>query len=98
MYSSPVTQSGRGRSPASSTCQVWLVSGTPYGMLRQDRVDPPIGWTIDQIAASVAPPRLTTASPGTRSRIWSGRVTGIQSPLSRASRSDGIRTIGAAAR
>src|SRR5256885_268309 len=35
MYSSPVVQSGRGRSAASSTWNVWLASGTPYGMLRQ---------------------------------------------------------------
>ncbi len=52
------------------------------------------GCQIDQIDASVAPPRLTTRGrPGSRERRQSrpGRFSGIQSPLSMASRSEGAR-------
>ncbi|SCD90287.1 hypothetical protein GA0115247_11692 [Streptomyces sp. PalvLS-984] len=44
------------------------------------------GWWMDQIAASVAPPRATTRREGTCARIASGSVTGIQSPESSARR------------
>jgi len=50
-------------------------------MLRQDGSTAPMGWQIDQIDASVAPPRLITCAPGARRRMRSGRVTAIQSPL-----------------
>src|SRR6476660_2522 len=45
-----------------------------------------IGWPIDQIAASVAPPRLTTRACGASARTRSGSSTGLQWPLSRAER------------
>ncbi len=44
------------------------------------------GNQLDQIAASVAPPKLTTRVPGKASLTWSGSETGIQSPESRARR------------
>ena len=43
---------------------------------------------IDQIDASVAPPSPITWTPGATARRRSGSVTGIQSPLSRARRSE----------
>src|ERR1051325_10949062 len=52
-------------------------------MLSQPASTSPISYTIDQIAASVAPPMLInlTSSPS-HCRIRPGRLTGIQSPLS----------------
>ncbi len=47
-----------------------------------------IGCMIDQIAASVAPPRLTSRSAGSRRQAAGGSDTGIQSPDSSASRSE----------
>src|SRR5689334_12429118 len=56
-------------------------------MLVQDGGTSEIGYRMDQMEASVAPPRLITRAPGTRRRISPGRVTGIQSPERRTSRS-----------
>ena len=44
---------------------------------------------MDQMDASVAPPRLITRALGAIRRICSGSVTGIQSPLSRTVRKAG---------
>ena len=48
-----------------------------------------MGCRIDQMEASVAPPRLTTLALPARRRILPGRSRGIQSPLCSARRSDG---------
>ena len=45
-----------------------------------------MGWKIDQMEASVAPPRLKSWQPGSALRMRSGSATGIQSPLSITSR------------
>src|SRR5262245_57924136 len=57
-------------------------------MLAQLGSTPSIGYQIDQIDASVAPPRLTTRQPGARARTRSGSVSGTQSPDTSASRSE----------
>ncbi len=62
--------------------------GLPYGMLRHAGWTSPIGKMIDQIDASVAPPRLTTSIAAQRARMRGGSSSGIQSPLSIARRSD----------
>ncbi|CAM5226253.1 hypothetical protein SSPIM334S_04379 [Streptomyces spiroverticillatus] len=80
MYRSPTTRSGLGRRNASRTWKRWFSSGVPYGMLGAAVSTSPIGWKIDQIAASVAPPRLNSSTRGRRPRTASGSVTGIQSP------------------
>jgi hypothetical protein len=51
-----------------------------------------IGKQIDQMDPSVAPPRLITRAFGATALIRSGRLTGIQSPLSNTARSEGSRT------
>src|SRR5260370_39810120 len=51
-----------------------------------------IGYKIDQMEASVAPPKLTTFALGRIRRIWPGRLTGIQSPLIMINRTDRPRS------
>jgi hypothetical protein len=92
MCSSPPTQVGASRPPASSTCQLWSAIGVPYGTEVQAGSTRSTGYAIDQIDASVAPPRLTTRAFGATRRIRSGSATGTQSPLSSTSRSAGSRT------
>ncbi len=84
-----MTWSGLSVRSASRTWKVWLRSGVPYGMLRHSGSMPSIGCQIDQIAASVAPPRLiSSGAPEETARTLPGRLSGIQSPLSSAVRSD----------
>ena len=66
----------------------------PYGMLFQFGSTFPTGNRIDQIDASVAPPRLTTFTLGSTRRIWSGKPSGIQSPLIMTSRKESPRSSG----
>lgn len=72
----------------------WLRRGRPYGMLGRSGSTVPIGCSTDQIDASVAPPRLITSAFGATARIRSGRLTGIQSPLSMTRRSPATSTAG----
>lgn len=58
----------------------------PYGMLLQCASTVSTGWRIDQMDASVAPPRLTTRNSGQRRRARSGSERGSQSPERRARR------------
>src|SRR3954465_1223136 len=51
----------------------------------------PMGNQFDQMAASVAPPKLTTDAAGKAVRTSSGSVRGIQSPLSNTRRRDDDR-------
>ena len=77
---SPRTPGGHGRPSASSTSIVCPVSARPYGMLASCVSAARIGCSIDQIDASVAPPRLNNALSGQRRHQRAGSVTGIQSP------------------
>src|SRR5436305_13696646 len=54
-------------------------------MLFQDDSTSSIGYRMDQIDASVAPPRLISCSVGTDSLTRAGKDNGIQSPLMSAS-------------
>jgi len=69
---------------------VWLRSGRPYGidLHPAGAPDPPTSYRLDQIAASVAPPMLTTRSSehSDSARIRAGSESGTQSPLSHTSR------------
>ncbi len=89
MYSSPDTQVGADRPFPSRMCQLWFAIGLPYGMLTRWASSGATGWQIDQMDASVAPPRLITWAFGATARIRPGRPTGIQSPLSSTVRSEG---------
>ena len=53
-----------------------------------------MGNRIDQIDASVAPPKLTTFTLGSTRRIWSGKPSGIQSPLIMTRRKESPRSSG----
>src|SRR5712691_7216891 len=61
---------------------VWLGIGLPQGMLGQPRSTRSIVYKIELMDVSVAPPTLTILALGMSERIASGRLTGIQSPLS----------------
>lgn len=61
-------------------------------MLRQRGSTASIGYQIDQMDASVAPPRLITFAFGAMARMSSGRERGIQSPDSITMRSAGSWT------
>src|SRR2546421_11564340 len=54
-------------------------------MLLQDGSTCSIGYIMDQIDASVAPPRLISCRVGTDSLTRAGKDNGIQSPLMSAS-------------
>lgn len=64
-----MTWSGFGSRSSSKTWKVWLSSGVPYGMLRQSGPVSRIGYQIDQIEASVAPPMLISDGPNIPSGV-----------------------------
>src|SRR5687767_15174146 len=68
--------------------------GRPYGMLAHEESTSAMGYKIDQIDASVAPPKLTTWISFDNDLISFGKFTGIQSPLSSTNRSDGGKISG----
>lgn len=98
MWISPRTPGGHGRPSASSTSTVCPVSARPYGMLTSRVSSGRIGCSIDQIDASVAPPRLNSRLSGQRRHQRVGRLTGIQSPDHITQRGPGIARAGSLSR
>src|SRR5205823_14163444 len=80
--SSPRTHTGHALWFSCSTWKLWFFIGRPYGMLFHSARTSSMGYRIDQIAASVAPPKLISFSPGCSFHTRSAKLNGIQSPLS----------------
>ena len=94
MCSSPGTPTGQRYPSSSRICHGWFAMAWPYGTDVQCLgICDGTANQIDQIDASVAPPKLTTWTPGESAMIRVGMLTGIQSPESITRRSTGRRSV-----